>query len=75
MNVLITGCAGFIGSHVVEEFIKDSTYTVLGYDKLTYAGNLKNLDMTKWHSNFKFVKGDICNFVKLSKVCKENNRS
>jgi dTDP-glucose 4,6-dehydratase len=63
MHVLITGGAGFIGSHFTEmamngSFPKIDKITVL--DKLTYAGKLENLSSIKSNSNFKFVKGDIC---------------
>ena len=63
MHVLITGGAGFIGSHFTEMamdglFPKIDKITVL--DKLTYAGKLENLSSIKSNSNFKFVKGDIC---------------
>ena len=64
MSILITGGAGFIGSHFVRRMVKQGRCVVL-LDKLTYAGNLENLkDITgdaKKSKQFKFYKGDICN--------------
>ncbi|MBP7167091.1 MAG: dTDP-glucose 4,6-dehydratase [Bacteroidia bacterium] len=60
-NILITGGAGFIGSHVVRRFVKNyPDYTIVNLDKLTYAGNLANLRDIEKASNYTFVKGDIC---------------
>jgi dTDP-glucose 4,6-dehydratase len=59
-NILITGGAGFIGSHVVRLFVnKYPDYTIYNLDKLTYAGNLANLTDVENAPNYKFVKGDI----------------
>lgn len=65
-NLLVTGGAGFIGSHVVRKFIKTGMYKVINLDKLTYAGNLENLRDVEGDPNYEFVKGDICdsNFIK-----------
>jgi dTDP-glucose 4,6-dehydratase len=57
-TILVTGAAGFIGSNFVEIALEKG-YSVVGYDALTYAGHLENLDSFKTNDKFKFVKGDI----------------
>ncbi|XP_022878524.1 trifunctional UDP-glucose 4,6-dehydratase/UDP-4-keto-6-deoxy-D-glucose 3,5-epimerase/UDP-4-keto-L-rhamnose-reductase RHM2-like [Olea europaea var. sylvestris] len=60
-NILITGAAGFIASHVANRLIRNySEYRIIVLDKLDYCSNLKNLDASLSSPNFKFVKGDIC---------------
>ena len=62
-NIVITGGAGFIGSHVVRLFVnKYPDYKIINVDKLTYAGNLANLKDIEDKPNYKFVKMDICDF-------------
>lgn len=59
-KIMITGGAGFIGSHVVRLFVnKYPSYTIVNLDKLTYAGNLENLKDVEHKSNYHFEKGDI----------------
>lgn len=59
-KIIITGGAGFIGSHVVRRFVKNYPgYTIINLDKLTYAGNLANLKDIEHFPNYHFVKGDI----------------
>lgn len=62
-NILITGGAGFIGSHVVRLFVeKYPDYRIVNLDKLTYAGNLANLADIENRPNYTFVRADICDF-------------
>lgn len=70
-NILITGGAGFIGSHVVRLFVnKYPDYHIINLDKLTYAGNLANLKDIENKPNYTFVKADICDFDKMMKLFK-----
>ena len=71
-NILITGGAGFIGSHVISLFVKKySNYHVYNLDSLTYAGNLENLKSIENKSNYTFLKGDITNEVFINSIFKE----
>ena len=66
-TILITGGAGFIGSHVVRHFVnKYPDYRIINLDKLTYAGNLANLKDVEDKPNYRFVKMDICDFAGVS---------
>ena len=65
-HIIITGGAGFIGSHVVRLFVtKYPEYHIINVDKLTYAGNLANLKDIEDRPNYTFVKADICDFDKM----------
>ncbi|GAB5416352.1 MAG: dTDP-glucose 4,6-dehydratase [Crocinitomicaceae bacterium] len=68
-TILITGGAGFIGSHLVRLFTnKYPNYRIINFDKLTYAGNLNNLEDVKDRENYVFVKGDICSVSDVKNV-------
>ena len=65
-NILITGGAGFIGSHVVRLFVKKyPEYRIVNLDLLTYAGNLENLKDVEGEPNYTFVRGDICDYERM----------
>lgn len=71
-SIIITGGAGFIGSHVVRLFVnKYADYNIINVDKLTYAGNLKNLTDIENKPNYTFVKADICDYEKMLDVMKQ----
>lgn len=73
-NIIITGGAGFIGSHVVRLFVnKYPEYHIINLDNLTYAGNLSNLKDIEDKSNYTFIKGDICNFDLVMQLLKQYN--
>lgn len=73
-NILITGGAGFIGSHVVRLFVnKYPNYHIINLDKLTYAGNLANLHDIKDKPNYTFIKADICDFETVLEIIRKFN--
>jgi len=71
-SLLITGGAGFIGSHVARRLVQNyPTYKIYNIDKLTYAGNLENLKDIESNPNYEFIKGDIQDFEVVSKLFQE----
>lgn len=73
-TVLITGGAGFIGSNFIPFLLnKNPNVIVINLDKLTYAGNLKNLIEINAHPNYTFVEGDICDYSLINKIFKDYN--
>lgn len=72
-SILLTGGAGFIGSHLTRLFVKKYPhYKIINLDKLTYAGNLENLRDIENEPNYRFVKGDITDLVLLRKLFEEH---
>ena len=73
-TIIITGGAGFIGSHVVRLFVnKYPEYKIINLDKLTYAGNLANLKDIEDKPNYRFVKMDICDFEGVYKLMQDEH--
>jgi len=73
MRVLITGGAGFIGSHVVRRFVnRYPNYEIYNLDKLTYAGNLENLNDVESNPNYHFIKADICDADHINALFQEH---
>lgn len=71
-KILITGGAGFIGSHVIRRFVNNyPNYQIINLDKLTYAGNLLNLKDIEQSPNYKFIKGDIVDAAFIDKLFSE----
>ncbi|HCM19774.1 MAG TPA: dTDP-glucose 4,6-dehydratase, partial [Porphyromonadaceae bacterium] len=73
-HILITGGAGFIGSHVVRLFVNAYPHDkIINLDALTYAGNLENLKDIEDKPNYTFIKGDICDYEGLLRIFKEHS--
>ena len=73
-SIIITGGAGFIGSHVVRLFVnKYPDYRIINLDKLTYAGNLANLKDIEDKPNYRFVRADICDFDTIYALMQEEH--
>ena len=71
-NILITGGAGFIGSHVVRLMVnKYPDYRIINLDKLTYAGNLNNLIDIPVSDQYVFLKDDICDATRMKEIFSE----
>ena len=71
MNILITGGAGYIGSHVAKQLLETTSYNIIILDNLS-TGSLKTLDTLKTIREFKFVELDLKEFDKVNRVLKEN---
>ena len=75
-NILITGGAGFIGSHLVKHFVKKyKNYNIVNVDKLTYASNVHFLKEINNFKNYTFVQADICNLNEIEEIFKNNKIS
>jgi dTDP-glucose 4,6-dehydratase len=72
-KILITGGAGFIGSHVVRRFVKNyPNYQIFNLDALTYAGNLENINDIKEYPNYIFIKGDIVDATFINNLFRQH---
>ena len=69
--ILVTGGAGFIGSNFILQWIAEETSPVINLDKLTYAGNLRNLDSVSANRRYSFVRGDVCDRELVDKLLKQ----
>ena len=71
-NIMITGCAGFIGSHTLDYFLEKG-YKVTGVDVLTYAGKYENFEHNFENKNFSFHELDICELIKIKQICEDRD--
>jgi dTDP-glucose 4,6-dehydratase len=69
--ILVTGGAGFIGSNFILQWIAEETSPVINLDKLTYAGNLRNLDSIAANRRYSFVRGDVCDRELVDQLLKQ----
>ena len=72
-NIIVTGGAGFIGSALCIHLVRDLGHRVINVDKLTYAGNLKNLVEIDGHPRYSFHKLDICDLAKIQELLVAEN--
>jgi len=72
MNILLTGGAGFIGSHLVRRLLDRPEHHVVNLDALRYSGNLKNLADVQNHPRYRFVQGDICDQPLVESVIRDH---
>lgn len=74
MNVLITGGCGFIGSNLIRMLLRERpSWRIINLDKLTYAGNVKNLSDMKEHLQYRFIRGDIANGELVGEIFRSEN--
>ena len=71
MTLIVTGAAGFIGSNFVLNWLSNKSEKIIALDKLTYAGNLGNLESVQNNTDFQFIKGDIGDSELMASVLKE----
>lgn len=72
MRILVTGGCGFIGGNFIRYMLgSHPSYCIVNLDKLSYAGNLENLESVEDHPQYKFIKGDICNRQTVESIIKE----